>query len=427
VPPALRMEPALSSCDDGYRISNMSATAAIARALPAPRVGRPAGFILATYAFAVTMVGTTVPTPLYVFYKQRFGFSELMITVIFATYAAGVISALLLLGRASDVVGRRPVLFLGLLLSALSAVVFLVADGLPLLLVGRVLSGLSAGIFTGTATATLLDLGEQPDRSTLVAAIANMGGLGCGPLLAGILAQLAPLPLRLSFWADLGLLLPAFAGVLLMPEPVRASPGQRLGPQRLSVPREVRATFIPAAMAGFAGFAVMGLSTAVAPAFLGRVGVTSDVVVGLVVFGVFAASTLGQLLLEIVPRNRAVPIGCAGLIVGMALLALGLGELSLGLLVAGAIVAGAGQGLSFRAALAAVNQAAPADQRGEVASSFFVVAYFAISIPVIGEGVLAQAAGLQSAGIVFAALVAGLAAVVVTILLLRDGNGQPDR
>jgi MFS family permease len=405
----------------------MTTTTAIARVLPAPRVGRRAGFVLATYAFAVTMLGTTVPTPLYVFYKARFGFSELMITVIFATYAAGVISALLLLGRASDVVGRRPILLLGLVLSALSAVVFLVANGLALLLLGRILSGFSAGIFTGTATATLVDLGERPDRSTLVAAITNMGGLGCGPLLAGILAQLAPLPLRLSFWADLGLLLPAFAGVLVMPEPVRVSPGQRLRPQRLNVPREMRATFIPAAMAGFAGFAVMGLSTAVSPAFLGRVGVMSDVVVGLVVFGVFAASTVGQLLLEVIPRERAVPIGCVGLIVGMALLALGLGELSLGLLVAGAIVAGAGQGLSFRAALAAVNEAAPPDQRGEVASSFFVVAYFAISIPVIGEGLLAQAAGLQTAGIVFAALVALLAAVVVSILLGRGRKVSSDR
>ncbi|HZU61913.1 MAG TPA: hypothetical protein VE983_13170, partial [Solirubrobacteraceae bacterium] len=195
-------------------------------------------------------------------------------------------------------------------------------------------------------------------------------------------------------------------------------PGHRWSPQRLSVPRDVRPTFIPAALAGFAGFAVMGLSTAVSPAFLGRVGVTNDIVVGLVVFGVFGASTVGQLFLEIVPRDRAVPIGCLGLIVGMALLAVGLDESSLGLLVAGALLAGAGQGLSFRAALAAVNQAAPAQQRAQVASSFFVVAYLAISIPVIGEGVLAQAAGLQTAGIVFAGLVAALAGVVVAILLV---------
>ncbi|HEY1523201.1 MAG TPA: MFS transporter [Solirubrobacteraceae bacterium] len=404
----------------------MTTTEAIAGALPESRFGRRAGLAAATYAFTATMLGTTLPTPLYSLYTERFGFSELIVTVIFATYAAGVIAALLLLGRVSDVVGRRPVLLLGLAMSALSAVVFLLAQGLAPLLVGRLLSGLSAGIFTGTATATLVDLAgpEARGRATLVAAVANIGGLGCGPLLAGILAQLAPLPLRLSFWVDLGLLVPAFVGVLLMPEPVRPEPGKGLRVQALSVPRETRSAFIPAALAGFAGFAVMGLSTAVSPAFLGQVlSITSDVVVGAVVFGVFAASVVGQFLLEIVSRRTAMAAGCAGLIAGMALLAAGLAASSLAVLVIGATVAGAGQGLSFRAALAAVNEASPPDQRAEVASSFFVVAYLAISIPVIGEGVLAQAAGLRTAGIVFAAAVAVLAAVVVTMLLRRRGPG----
>jgi MFS family permease len=88
------------------------------------------------------MLGTTLPTPLYVLYREQFGFSELMITVIFATYAAGVIVALLLFGRLSDEIGRRRLLLPGLGLSALSAVCFLTANGLTLLLVGRVLSGL---------------------------------------------------------------------------------------------------------------------------------------------------------------------------------------------------------------------------------------------------------------------------------------------
>jgi MFS family permease len=408
----------------------MTTTEAIADIPARGRLGQLTGFVAATYAFAATMLGTTLPTPLYSIYTRRFGFSELIITVIFATYAAGVIAALLLLGRISDVIGRRPVLLLGLGMSALSAIVFLLAQGLAPLLVGRFLSGLSAGIFTGTATATLVDLAgtEARGRATLVAAVANIGGLGCGPLLAGILAQLAPLPLRLSFWVDLGLLAPAFVGVLLMPEPVRSASGQPLRVQALSVPRETRAAFIPAALAGFAGFAVMGLSTAVSPAFLGHVlSITSDIVVGAVVFGVFAASVLGQLLQEMVPGRTAMVAGCAGLIGGMALLAAGLAASSLALLVAGATVAGAGQGLSFRAALAAVNEASPPDQRAEVASSFFVVAYLAISIPVIGEGVLTQGAGLRTAGIVFAAAVAVLAAVVVTMLITRDGKPSRER
>jgi MFS family permease len=385
-----------------------------------------AAFAAAAYAFMAAMLGTTLPTPLYALYQRRFGFSELIITVIFATYALGVIVALLLAGRLSDEVGRRPVLLGGLLLSALSAVAFLLANGLVLLLVGRILSGLSAGIFTGTATATLVDLlgTQRAGRATLVAAVANMGGLGSGPLLSAALASLGT-PLRLPFWVDLGLLVPALAAILLIREPVQATGRVRLRLQTLSVPPQMRTTFVSSALAGFAGFAVLGLSTAVAPAFLGQtLGVHSLVVVGLVVFSVFAGSTAGQLLLDVVPQARALSAGCAGLVMGMALLAVGLASSSLGFLVAGGVLAGVGQGLSFRAALGAINSQAPPERRGEVDSSFFVVAYVAISLPVIGEGVLAQLAGLRTAGLVFAAVVAVIAAIVLVLLARqRDQRG----
>jgi MFS family permease len=256
----------------------------------------------------------------------------------------------------------------------------------------------------------------------------NMGGLGLGPPLAAIAATIA-WPLRLPFWLDLALLVPALAAILLIQEPVAApAPVRRvrLRPQRLSVPVEMRGTFVSAALAGFAGFAVLGLSTAVSPAFLGKtLGVTSLIVVGLVVFSGFAASTAGQLLLEVVPPARAVPAGCAGLIAGMAFLALGLAAASLPLLVIGIVVAGAGQGLSFRAALATVNSAAPPERRGEVASSFFVICYVALSLPVIGEGVLAEIAGLRTAGLVFAAVMAAIAAVVLVLLARQRRAAAP--
>jgi hypothetical protein len=41
------------------------------------------------YAYLVTMLGTTLPTPLYGLYQRRLGFSARVLTVIFATYAAG--------------------------------------------------------------------------------------------------------------------------------------------------------------------------------------------------------------------------------------------------------------------------------------------------------------------------------------------------
>jgi MFS family permease len=169
---------------------------------------------------------------------------------------------------------------------------------------------------------------------------------------------------------------------------------------------------------------VLGLFAAVAPAFLGQeLGVTNHAVVGLVVFVVFAASTAGQITLPLLRAGTAMPAGFSALIVGMAVVGAGVGFSVLALLVAGGVIAGFGQGVSFRAALAAVNASAPAEQRGEVASSFFVVAYVAISLPVIGVGVLADAAGLRTAGVTFAAAVAALATLAL-VLLARGVGGS---
>ena len=101
------------------------------------------------YAFLVTMIGTTMPTPLYPIYEERFGFAALTVTVVYAVYGLGVLATLLLVGPLSDRFGRRPLLLPGLGFAAASSVVFLLAQGLPALFVGRVLSGISAGLFTG--------------------------------------------------------------------------------------------------------------------------------------------------------------------------------------------------------------------------------------------------------------------------------------
>jgi MFS family permease len=290
-------------------------------AKPRPLLGPSAGFLAAAYAFAVAMLGTTLPTPLYPTYQQQWGFSDLTITVIFATYAVAVIAALLLFGRLA---------------------------------------------FAGS-------------------------------------------PLRLTFWIDLALLIPAAALIWAMPETVPAE-RERLRPQRLRIPVEVRPVFVRVALAVFAGFAVLGLFTAVVSEFLGQIlEVKSHAILGVVVAGVFSSSIVGQTLLQRVAGSKALPFGCVTLAAGMSLVALALIAESLALLIAGGVVAALGQGLSFRAGLTAVNEASPPERRAEVASSFFVVGYLGVSVPVVGVGVLAELASLRVAGLVFAGLVALLA------------------
>ncbi|SMF79388.1 MFS transporter [Streptomyces sp. Amel2xC10] len=380
-------------------------------------------YAVAAVVFAVGMAGTTLPTPLYGLYREEIGFSQFMVTVIFAVYAVGVIAALLVAGNFSDVVGRRPVIFVALVLSVLSAVCFLFEDGLPLLFLGRLLSGFAAGLLSGAATAAVTELAKtgQRRRAAFAATAANMGGLGCGPLLSGVLAEYAPYPLRLPYLVHLGLLAVTMVLLAALPETVgRPVPRPPLRPQGMVVPAEARSVFAPAALASFAGFSVLGLFTAVAPAFAAQyLGVDNLAVEGAIVLLVFLASTAGQLFMERVGPVRALPLGCAILVVGLVLIGSSLLVESLGVLVAGAVVAGMGQGLSFRASVAEVSRAAPDRQRGATISALFVTAYVGISLPVVGIGALTVAVGLRGAGLIFVACVIAVSTAVALHLARR--------
>jgi len=386
-------------------------------------VSRNTGFVLVAYAFLVTMVGTTLPTPLYPLFEQRYSFGELMVTVIFAVYAFGVVAGLLVFGNLSDEIGRKPVLLIGLGFSAASALLFIFAGSLTPIFAGRIVSGLSAGVFTGTATAMLVDLAPGGNRrlGSLVAVVVNLGGLGLGTLLAGLLADHLSSPLRLPFIVDLCLLAPAVIGLVLTPETVQRQAAFRLRLQRLKVPPEVRSVFIRGAAAGFGSFAVAGVFSSVAPVFLGQIlGRTSHALAGAIVFILFSASIVGQLVVSRLSDRRALVVGCVLLAGGVGLLALALAIESLAALIASASVVGLGQGLVIGAGLAAINQRAPVAQRGEVASSFFVVMYVGLSLPVIGVGVAAHAFSLRSAGIAFSAAVAVLVLTVLASLSRSD-------
>ncbi|WP_037879268.1 MFS transporter [Streptomyces sp. NRRL F-5727] len=379
--------------------------------------------LLAGAVFAVCMAGTTLPTPLYPLYQQEFGFSELTVTVVYAVYAFGVIGVLLLAGNASDTIGRRPTLRWGLAFAAASAVCFLCADALGWLYAGRLLSGLSAGLFTGAATAYVMELAPPGGaaRATLVATAANMGGLGCGPLLAGLLAEYAPEPLLLPFAVHLALVGVSALVLQWLPETVaERRPLSAVRPQRPALPARVRAVFVPAAVASFAGFALFGVFTSVSPAFLARyLHVDNHAVSGLVVALAFFASTAGQVAAGRVGATRSLPLGCAVLFAGLVLLAVALATDHLVFVVLAALVGGTGQGLTFRAALSAVAAASPPDRRAAVISSLFVVAYTGISIPVIGVGLLADPLGLEGAGLVFIACMLVLVASAGAYLLRR--------
>ena len=260
------------------------------------------------------MLGTTLPTPLYDIYQAQWHFSAAIVTVTFAVYAAGVLLTLLLTGRASDQAGRKPVLAAALGCSALSTVVFILAPNVGVLMAGRILSGFSAGLMTGTATATLTELipASASRRASLVATAANMGGLGLGPLIAGLFAQYGPHPTVLVFQVYLAVLAAAGLCLFLIPETVspRRRPVIRFA--GLGIPERGRGEFIAAGVAAFAAFSLLGLFAGLAPTFVASVlHEPNHAVQGAVVFGLLAVGTVTQLVLARFGSRRVVMAGRA--------------------------------------------------------------------------------------------------------------------
>ena len=387
------------------------------------------GFWIVAITFLLVMAYSTVPTPLYPLYQQRDGFPVSVITVIFAAYAVGVVGSLYFVGHLSDRFGRRRLLVIAVLVSVVSAVMFLMWAEVPGLIAARVVNGASIGILTATATAHLGELRAvgKPDENTIVAAsvsgAANLGGLALGPLIGGLFAEFLPDPLVLPHAVFVVVLLAAAIALLLVPETVEAPadpPPYR--PQRLSVPRAARAPFIAAGFAAFAGFAVFGLFTSLAPTFLlGTFHAGDHLLAGATAFSVFAAAAVGQILLSPLPLRSQLTIAAVACAGGLLAVAAGAVLGILGVFIAGGVVAGLGVGVLFKGAIGTAGRLADPQRRGETLALMFLIAYSGLALPVLAIGTALTVVPPTTVLLVFVALVIA-ATVAAAIVMMRQAK-----
>jgi MFS family permease len=392
-------------------------------------VGSRAGYWIVALALLFTMATSTLPTPLYVLYQRRDHFSSFMVSVVFAAYAAGVIASLFLVGHVSDWLGRRRVMATGLFINVGSAFLFVIAPSLTGLIVARVISGLSVGLTTATATAYLAELHVRahPDasrrRSQVVAIAVNLGGIGLGPLIAGVLAQFAPAPLVLPYIV-VGLVLALLATlVLATPETVAVSVQRpRWHPQRVVVPSNARHQFMAACFAGLAAFAVYGVFSSFVPRFLAdTLGITSHAIAGVVAFSVFASGALAQMALSALKPVTLLKTGSPTLLIGLTLLVTGMWTAALAVFVIGTVVTGVGTGLVFRGAMASAGESAPPESRAEALAGFFLGAYVGLSVPVVALGIASDHVSTRTLMLIFVLAVA-LATTVSVRSVVRASN-----
>ncbi|HET8980994.1 MAG TPA: MFS transporter [Solirubrobacteraceae bacterium] len=372
------------------------------------------------YAVSAAIVGAALfasvaPSPLYETYARLWGFSSVLLTLVFATYAVGVLAALLLAGRLSDVAGRRPVLAIALSALLAATALYIAAQSVTWLFAARGIQGLATGLALGTASAGLLDFHPRQDSEavSLTNGVVSAAGLALGGLASSTLVQFLPAPRVLPYVVVFILFAVALVGVALMPEPVAAPSRLRLSPQRPHVPSSVRQHFVLAALAVIAAYSIGGLLFALGPALSARVfESTNHLVTGTSLFLLPGAGAIAQLAYGRRSAWVGAATGAIALAVGVALIALAAAETSAAALIVGLVVGGAGFGLAFLGSLRALSAQIPAEHRASVMSAFFIAAYAALSIPAVLAGFGAGSLGLDPTFEILGAAVATIALAV---------------
>jgi len=385
------------------------------KVLRAHRLSPRAAYFLAAGVIGLGLFASLTPSPLYRSYSVLWHFSPLTLTLIYATYAFGVLATLLLAGGASDAVGRRPVLLVSLAGLMGSTILFLLADSAAWLFVARGLQGLATGAALSAASASLLDLHPRRDPTGVARTngTAAAGGIGLGMLVSSSLVQLGWEPRVLPYAVLLVLIATAFVGAFLMPEPVADRSPFRLTVERPHVPAVVRRPFVLASLAVLSSWSIGALFFSLGPQLAGHLFATSNAVVsGVGIVALAASAVVAQLL-----TGRSVPwlatsVGSVALAAGIILIAIAAGIDSSATFLVGSVLGGFGFGAAFLGGLRALVTQIPPEHRAAVMSAFYVVAYASLSVPAILAGVVVSRISLESTFEIFGSVVAAVGLVV---------------
>lgn len=373
---------------------------------------RQYSFWLVAYCLCITLLGTNLPAPLYTLYRTEWHLSSGMMTFIYALYAIIVIPTIIAVAQLSKQWRRRKVLFTGLLFSIFGSIGFVISDGVSGLLLSRIFQGLSVGILNGIAVTYMTELHPKQDRmkSAFHAAIAGTLGNAVGPLISGFLGNYAPYPLQFSYLIHISLAMVGLLGLRFMLEKRSSAVTDWVSLIHLPrVEKKFRGPFLMASFTAFVSWGIMSLMLSVIPTYLHLfTNQTSLSFSGTMVALVLGFSTIHQIMLRKQPVIRLIIIGYIFLIFGLLCLIFTLFSKSVFLFVLTTVFIGLGNGPSYAGSLAYLNLITTDDIRANVTSSFFVVTYLGISIPIVTLGYIGELVGLSNAIQLYSLIMIGL-------------------
>ncbi|GAB2723319.1 MFS transporter [Nocardia thraciensis] len=393
----------------------MAATVAVS---PVERTSQPWAYALILVASGVALGVSGAPAPLYGLYQQEWHFTPLTTTIVFAVYAIAALGAVLVSGKISDVVGRKPVLLGALATMIVGLAVFLLADNVAMLLVARALHGIAVGATVVSGAAALLDLRPRNGaRSGQLTGVAFNVGMAVAILGSALLAQYVPHPLRTPYLVITVLCVLIGVGVVVMEE---THTKRVSGPIRIAkpaVPQEIRADFWFSALGVMAAWSVLGVLLSLYPTLAAdKTGVHNLVFGGAVVASTATAGALAQLFATGIPARRAAIGGDTGMAIALVLTIPALATHNWVVVLIAGVLLGGTFGLGFGGSLRHLSNVVPHHKRGETMSAYYLLAYTSMALPTIVAGWAATTWGM---GTVFPWFVA----VVAVACLVAAGIG----
>ncbi|MFL6154547.1 MAG: MFS transporter [Marmoricola sp.] len=406
-------------------MSNNAIATRIPLAPTAARQPRVGAYPLLIALLAVALGVSGAPAPLYGIYAKQWHLAPLTTTLVFAVYAVAALGSVLVAGKASDRLGRKPILVAAVLAMVLGLVVFMTAHGVVALFVARALHGAAVGATVVVGSAALLDLRPHDGARTghLTGIMFNVG-IAVTILSASLLAQFGPDPL-VTPYAVIGLVvLVLLLNLLMMGETHQNRSTAPIRLARPSVPAAIKHDFRFAVLGVMASWSVLGVYLSLFPSFAGiSTGIHSLVFGGAVVAAMAGSAAVSQAFGgRLVPRTAAIA-GDFGTAAALVLSLLAIDSHHAALVAVSAVLMGLAFGLAFGGSLRHLGSVVPADHRGEVMSAYYVLAYGAMAVPTIAAGWAATQWGLATIFPWFTAAVA-LACVLAGVLGLTARRTQ---
>lgn len=368
------------------------------------------------------LAASSAPTPLYQVYQENLHFSAAMLTVIFGVYAVSLLAALLTVGSLSDYLGRKPVIFVALLLNIVAMLLFINADSAGHLIAARALQGFATGMATAVLSATLLDTDRQ--RGPMLNSLAPMLGMASGGLGSGLLVEYAPRPTQLIYFTLLGLMVLQALYVWRLPETVSRIPGalKSLAPT-LHVPEQARRALWLVMPLNVAVWALGGFFSSLAPSLVkAATGSTSHLIGGGLVAVVTLSGAAMIYCLREHPADRIMRLSAVLLAVGVALLLVAVHIGILWLFFVASVIAGFGFGGGFMGSVRSIVGLALPHERAGLMSAFYVLSYLAFCVPALLAGNLCHVFGLIVTTEGYGAVLIVLALSALAGLVLQDSK-----